>query len=205
MPDREVKQGGFSAVKGAVLLVAVFILGSAVWLVHNHYKEAHQVSQNSNAVSLVPAATSTVKNPVLVQLAAAVANQNVEKIPELGIQIIVPDDIKDLKYQVSTVTLKNGNQATLALFSTAALIALDSKCGTSFGPLGSLERANEQYPSSDKLAGFKYGQLVKQFSTFYVAAGSPNAACSTNASANAAAIKFKSEFITSESTIQQSN
>ena len=54
------------------------------------------------------------------------ANQNVVKIPELGIQMTVPNDIKDLTYQVSTVMLRNGKQATLAMFSTKALTVLDS-------------------------------------------------------------------------------
>ncbi|SRR6266566_2909770 len=205
MSNREVKQRGFGAIRGVAFLVVAGVIASVAWLAYSHNQKAHQVMQTSSAASLTPATTSTAKTPVLAQQAAAVANQNVEKIPELGIQITVPDDIKDLKYQVSTVTLKNGSQATLAFISTAALTALDSNCGTGFGALGSLERANGQYPSNDQLAGFKYGVLVKQFPTFYISAGFPNAACSKKASASAAAIKFKSEFITAESTIQQSN
>ena len=205
MSNREIKQRGFGAVRGVAFLVVVGVIASGAWLAYSHYQQAHQVKQANNAAVTTPTSTSTEKTPVLAQQAAAAANLNVEKIPELGIQITVPNDIKNLKYQVSTVTLKNGNQATLAFFSTAALIALDTKCGTSFGPLGSLEKANGQYPSNDQLAAFKYGMLVKQFPTFYISAGFPQAACSTHASANGAATKFKSEFATAESTIQQSN
>src|SRR5712692_9976579 len=131
MSNREVKQRGFGAIRGVAFLVVAGVIVSAAWLAYSQYQKAHQVKQTNNAAVATPANTSTAKTPVLEQQAAVATNQNVEKIPELGIQITVPDDIKDLKYQVSTVTLKNGNQATLAFFSTAALTALDSKCGTS--------------------------------------------------------------------------
>jgi len=205
MSNREFKQRGYGAIHGVLFLVVASVIASGAWLTYSHYQKASQVKQTSSAASLIPATTSTAKTPVLAQQAAAVANQNVEKIPELGIQITVPDDIKDLKYQVNTVTLKNGQQATFAMFSTAALAGLDTKCSASNGPLGSLEKANGQYPSSDQYAALDYGRLVKQFSSFYIAAGTPQGACSTNASANAAASKFKGEFATAQSTIQQLN
>jgi len=205
MSNHEIKQRGFGAIRGVAFLVVVGVIAGGAWLAYSHYQKAHQVTQTSSAASLTPATISTAKTPVLAQQAAAVANQNVEKIPELGIQITVPDDIKNLNYQVSTVTLRNGQQATLAMFTTATLTGLDSGCSASNGPLGSLEKANGQYPSSDQYAALDYGRLVKQFPTFYVAAGVPNAACSTKASAKAAASKFKGEFATAQSTIQQSN
>jgi Tfp pilus assembly protein PilV len=122
------------------------------------------------------------------------------KIPELGIQITVPDNIKDLRYKVSTVTLSNGRQATLALFSTASLIAIDQDCGTSFGPLGSLEKVNGQFPSDYQQNPNAYGQLVKQFPTFYISAGYPQAACTTKPAPQG---EYKAEFGQAESTIKQ--
>jgi len=205
MSNREVKQRGFGATKGILFLVVAFVIAGGAWLAYSYNQKAHQAKQVNSAAAVATANTSTAKSPVVAQQAATVANQKVEQIPELGIQITVPDDIKDLKYQVSTVTLKNGQPATLAMFSTAALIALDSHCGTSFGPLGSLEKVNGKYPSSDQYAALDYGRLVKQFSTFYISTGVPNAACSTNATANTGASKFKTDFASSESTIQQSN
>lgn len=205
MSNREVKQRGFGAVLAVAILVVAGVIASGAWLAYSHYQKTHETKQATNAAVATPANTSTVEAPVLVQQAAVVANQNVLKIPELGIQITVTDDIKDLKYQVHTGTLRNGNQATFAFFTTAALIGLDHGCSASSAPLGSLEKANGQYPSSDQYAALDYGRLVKQFSTFYISAGFPQAACSTQASTNAAAIKFKSEFAAAESTIQQSN
>ncbi len=127
------------------------------------------------------------------------------KIPELGIQITVPDDIKDLRYRVITVTLSNGKQATIAYFSTASLTALDPGCGTNFGPLGTLERVNGQLPSDYQTHPLTYGQLVKQFPTFFISAGWPQAGCSTNSTAQGFASTGKTEFGPAESTIQQLN
>jgi len=112
-------------------------------------------------------------------------NKNIVKIPELGIQLTVPDDIKDLTYKIGKTTLRNGNPATYAMFSTASLTAAEPSCGTSFGPFGSLERANGQYPSftgSNPTPGapIDYGVLEAQFPMFYISAGFPQAACATN-------------------------
>jgi len=204
MSNRDVKQRGFGTIRVVAFLVVAGAVASMAWLGYSINQKAHQVKQASNAAVTSPASISTANSPVSTQQAAA--NQSVVKIPELGIQITVPNNIKDLKYQVSTVRLTpNGNQATLAMFSTVALTALDSKCGASNMPLGSLERASGQYPSNDRLATFDYGRFVKQFSTFYISAGVPNAPCSTQASVRGNAVGFKDEFITAESTIQQLN
>jgi len=204
MSNREVKQRGFGSAQGVAFLVVVGVIASAAWLAYGHYQKTHMAKQANNAAVTTPTNTSTVESPVPVQQAAAATNQNVVKIPELGIQITVPDNIKDLTYQVHTGTV-NGKQATFAFFSTAALAHLDAGCSPSIAPLGSLERGDFQYPTNDPYAAPTYGVLVKQFPTFYISAGFPQAACSTHASANAAAIKFKGEFATAESTIQQSS
>ena len=51
--------------------------------------------------------------------------ENVVKIPELGVQISVPDSLKDLTYDARDVTLPNGQPAKIAYFSTAALTKAD--------------------------------------------------------------------------------
>src|SRR6266567_8288304 len=99
MSNREIKQRGFGAVRGVAFLVVVGVIASGAWLAYNHYQQAHQVKQANNAAVTTPTSTPTEKTPVLAQQAAAAANLNVEKIPELGIQITVPNDIKNLKYQ----------------------------------------------------------------------------------------------------------
>ena len=124
MLKREVEQRGFGAIQVLLVLIVVCVIASAVWLTYSHYQTAHQAKPTSNAASSALANSTTTKTRATTQ--QPTANQNVVKIPELGIQMTVPNDIKDLTYQVSTVMLRNGKQATLAMFSTKALTVLDS-------------------------------------------------------------------------------
>ena len=205
MLDRKSKQTGFGAVLGLLLVVVVCAVVGAGWLTYSHYHKLNQVKQTTNAATTPSSTPSTTKTPVTVKQSTTVANQNVVKIPELGIQITVPDSIKDLTYQVHTGTLQNGNQATFAFFSTAALTAADAYCGPGAAPLGSLEEASGQYPSSDPLAVGKYGQLVKQFPTFYISHGVPQGACSTNSTISGDAGGGKSAFEAALTSMQQSS
>ena len=203
------RQSGFSIVEAVVVVAAIGIIGAAGWFVYQH-----------NRVKGTGAASGTTQPATSTQPTQTTSAQNIVKIPELGIQITVPDSIKDLTYKASTVTLRNGNQATLAVFSTSSLTTADSSCGTNFGPLGSLEKASGQYPSfsgSNPAPGspIDYGQLVKQFSTFYISSSFPNGGgCSSSKTAgsdaaatanNGTATSDKSAFSSSFSTIQMAN
>lgn len=181
MNQVERNQSGSGLVAVVLGCAAVIILGTVGWSVyqHNRTEPAHASTTSTQTSSKQPKKNKS----------TTPATQVTIRIPELGIQITVPAFIQDLTYRTSIVTLRDGNKATLAMFSTKALAALDSSCGTSFGPLGSLEKANGQYPTQnqDPTNVLDYGQLVKQFPTFYIAAGYPNAACSLPASAGSAA------------------
>lgn len=168
------RQSGFSIMGTALIVLGIGVLAGASWVVYQHNKAALASAASNTAV------TSQVSSAQPSTTTAPVATQTIVQIPELGIQITVPNAIKDLTYQTSTVTLRNGNQATLAMFSTRALTAADAKCGSAAMPLGSLERASGQYPTQtqDATNVLDYGQLVKQFPTFYIAAGYPQASCS---------------------------
>jgi hypothetical protein len=134
------------------------------------------------------------------------ANPNILQIPQLGIEIAVPDSIKDLTYITKTITLRNGNQGTEALLSTASLADAASTCSPSSMALGVLLVSNGQYPtaSQDQYAALDYGQLEKQFSTFYVTYYPPNGgACSTSSSLPSNASSFLPDLNSSLSTIQQ--
>lgn len=192
----------FSAALAFSILAVGFAIVSTLWTQNSrdHNPKAHQsetgapasypVSSSSDDAS-VTAHNSTTARPAVVE------------IPGLVIKISVPTDIKDLTYKTSIVKLRNGNRATVAKFTTKSLIDLDPRCSTSFGPLGSLEKADGQYPSNDQYAVLDYGRLVKQFATFYITAAQPNAACSTSTSVAATASMFESQFASSVSTIQQ--
>lgn len=169
-------QRGFGTLVILFAVVAVMALTGIGWTVyqHNRTKEASAVTGN-NQQATNPEPTQTTPAP----------SQNIIKIPELGIQITVPDSIKDLTYRISTGKLKDGRESTAAIFSTTSLAAADSSCDTDFGPLGSLAKVDGQYPN-DNPNPLDYGQLVKQFPTFFISANYPNAPCSTSKSAGSA-------------------
>lgn len=195
------RQQGFSIVE-AVLVVAVLgVIGVAGWFVYQH-----------NRVKITNAATGTQTskqgtNQQTNTTTTTTTNQSVVKIPELGIQITVPDDIKDVTYKIGhSGTFKNGQSGVDAFFSTTSLTAIDSKCGTDFGPLGTLTMGDGQYPSDDPTAYSDYGgNLVKQFPTFFISYTGPQAGCSENSIALNAMNKFKQEFEAALSTIQALN
>lgn len=182
----------------------------ALWVSHNHKDtSSHQVNnagQHNNSADSRPADTPNTPTGTTSGTTnkATPAPHKVENIPELGIQITVPEDIQDLTYQIGTVKLLNGHMATIAKFSTKTLTSLNASCSASFGPLGSLEKVAGDYPSNDKFAMLDYGTLVKQFATFYIASGTPNASCATTASVAETTAKLRNEFSASTSTIQQS-
>lgn len=188
------RQAGFSIVEAVVVAAVIGIIGTGGWFVYQHNRtKVTNAAASSNQATDQQATTTPA------------TTQNVVKIPELGIQLTVPDSIKDLTYQVSTVTLPTQQTATIVKFSTQALTAADPKCSASFGPLGSLEKVAGQYPTNDPNAAFHYGQLVKQFPTFFISGGSPNAGCSTNPTATTAMGEYKAAFISAQSSLQTAN
>jgi hypothetical protein len=189
---------GFSSVEAMLILVIIVLIGIIGWFV---YKD-HQTATNTTKTN-VTATNNHGPSTKTTTVKAAIANQNVVKIPELGIELAVPDSIKDLVYATHNVTLTNGNPATYALFSTTTLTDLDSGCSVSFGPLGSLEKASGQYPSSDPDNVVDYGALVKQFSAFYISVNYPQAACSQSSSVEAIAQTQRGAFSAAQSTITE--
>lgn len=191
---REDKQAGFSIVQVILALAAVSIIGVAGVFVYQH-----------NRLQLSSAAPVSNKQVTLPNATTPPATTTLIKIADLGIQITVPNNIKNLTYQTSTVTLANGNTATYALLSTTALAAADAKCGTSSAALGSLEAASGQYPSSDPYAALDYGPLLKQFPAFYVTYAAPQGGCSNGSSVLSALATTKSSFQEALSTVQAIN
>jgi cytoskeletal protein RodZ len=194
MRQRE-RQSGFSVTMLLLVVVAVGVVGVAGWFVYQHNRmKITDAAANPNQVSTQQAATTTPPEAT-----------TVVKIPELGIQIAVPNNIKDLTYKTNTVTLSNGNKGTYALLSTTSLTAADSKCGASSAALGSLEAATGQYPGNDPYAALDYGPLLKQFPTFYVTYAAPQGGCATGKSALTAQNTNKAAFQAALSTVQPLN
>lgn len=175
-----------------LVVAALSVLGVYVYR-HNHVKPA--VADTSSQT------TATTKD----NQTTPKADQSILKITELGIQLTVPDSIKDLTYETHEATLKNGTKATVALFSTKSLSNADAKCGPESAPLGSLLRTDGKYPSEkeDETNVLDYGQLLKQFTSFYVTVGHSQAGCSSEPAVQTSISTYKSAFESAQTTVEE--
>jgi hypothetical protein len=197
-------QSGYGVV---IIVVAVLIIGLIIgtgWFIMNKKdgmpKSATEISKGNTKLEANPELKQAQSMPSATEI-----DKNLVKIPELGIQMTVPDSIKDLTYKAYTGGQVQGRPAAAARFSTAALTTLDAKCGPDEMPLGSISTVQGQYPgdSNDINNIDKYGKLFKQFPESYVIVGSPQAGCSVNnKEALAAQSAYRSDFSTAKETIE---
>jgi hypothetical protein len=103
---------------------------------------------------------------------------NTLKITELGISIALPDAAKDATYSYTGKTSASGVDRSTVTLSTKTLTDLDTACSSfSTAPaLGELTKVTGQYPKDTTGPASTF--LVKQFSGYYVAYGSPQSTCS---------------------------
>lgn len=202
MTSRLRRQRGFGVIEVVLGVVVVGVIGAAGWLAYRHYHQQPKTNTVGGTSSSSQTKEPTIKSQTQ---QGAVATTTTETIPELGIDITVPNAIKDLKYEAHTETLKNGAQGAYVLLTTTSLSTADAACAAADAPLGSLGRGDGQYPSDDPSAATDYGVLVKQFPTFYISYAAPQAGCSSNTSVQSAASTDKSNLTSSFSTIQQSS
>lgn len=210
MPHHIIKQRGFSVVEGIVIILVVVVIAGVGSLVYVHYHKASKPKSTSDIVSSSQVKQATVvpkkdSTSTSASQATTVSTTTTVSVPELNIEITVPNAIKDLIYRTLPVTLVGGSTGTLAYFSTSSLTSADANCGPSSAPLGTLQEVSGQYPNNNPNAQMQFGRLVKQFSTFYISGSTPSAGCSTNATAQATAGTDRSDFQSSLSTIQQLN
>jgi hypothetical protein len=125
------------------------------------------------------------------------------KIRELGVSLELPDKLKDLTYSYTGKSPSARYEGHGISLSTKTLTDLDKAC-TSFGaapPLGSLVKVTGQYPK-DANVDTTPGQLVKQFSGYYVAVSHAQAACG-NEKTDATTIELRSLFKDALPTIKE--
>jgi Tfp pilus assembly major pilin PilA len=158
---------GFTLVEVLLLIVVLILVGGLGYL---GYKQVNKKSTTSTSSTTASTATTT---KTTTPATTPTPNQNIVKIPELGIQITVPDRLKDLTYVASKTEFGNA----VAYFSTTTLTNLDAACS---GKLGALTQIKGQYGQPGD------GGLVKQFSAFWISGFTAQSQCSMdNAAANA--------------------
>jgi hypothetical protein len=197
---------GFSAIELVLIIVIVVLIGISGWLVYkNHHKNA---AATISTTSTSKAATSTSTTPKSTSTSTTKpVTTTVFQIPELGIEITVPNSIKDIVYKVDPAgTLSTGQQTQSVTLSTQTLTNLDSDCSVngSAPPLGTIYKTTGQYPSNpDVDLNNSSGGLVKQFSTYYIGWSNPQGICGTSASTQSDASADTNLFSTAlHSTVQ---
>jgi len=151
---------GFTLVEVLLLIAVLILVGGLGYLGYKQVNKKSSTSTSSTATTTKTTTPATTPTP----------NQNIVKIPEMGIQITVPDSIKDLTYKAVNV---DGVEYTS--FSTTTVTNLDAACSATNGAIGGLVKASGQYSSIGTNEALS---LVKQFSTFYILFGSPQSTCS---------------------------
>jgi outer membrane murein-binding lipoprotein Lpp len=171
-----------SGLKKALIFVLVLVLIGGVGYGVYYWQQQQVKTLNTEVNTLTVQAAGLNKQITTLNAqvkadtkTAAVANQNVIKITNLGIQITVPDSIKDLTFTTSSTT-ESG-------LSTASLTSKNATCSATDMPLGNLNKATGTYPANPTINNAP-GALVKQFNGFYIAYSSPQAACSNDTLTN---------------------
>lgn len=184
-------QEGFTFEYLLIVVVVIVIAAVVVTLGLTHKNKT--VSSNIHTTSTPAKSTTTSSTSPI--------NQNIKKIPELSIQITVPDSIKDLVY-TSQTTSSNGQSMPVADFSTQNLTAMEPACVSSNSTaLGRLSKTNGQYPADASTAN---GKLIKQFSTYYISYTAPQASCAVqNNSAEQLLESQRKDFQAALNSIQQ--
>lgn len=182
-------QSGFSVIEIFVATAIVAVIGIVGWFVYqNNRTQPTDAAQNNGQAT--PQSNKTDQE----------AN-NVIKIPELGIQITVPDSIKDLTYETNGIVVRNGSRGTAAFFTTRSLMASAPDCTLADVSFQSLARVAGQYPSADEYESVEldFGFLAKQFPDFYISTGYPNTSCPSGVDTG----KLKNDFSQALTTIQE--
>ncbi|MEO8785021.1 MAG: hypothetical protein ABI221_01730 [Candidatus Saccharimonadales bacterium] len=161
-----------------IVLLAACAFGVYTWQHKQVNSQANQLQSQSSQIQDLQAQVSKLQADAK-KAAATTPSLNVIKIPELGIQITVPDSLKDLTYTISNSKLTNGQSFTSADLTTKSLLASDPACTTAKWPLGSITKVTGTYPSkpTNDIAA---GQLVKQFTGYYIGNVTPQSSCSAN-------------------------
>lgn len=174
-------QDGMGFIEILLIILILIILALLGWYVWNTKKKADQTfedTKNGSSQSSKPQQKSEEQTATDAK-SAEKTTKNIVKFKELGVQITVPDTLKDIVYSVRDGELDGGKTFKMVDVSTSSLVALDSECKPtgSAPPLGGLSKTDGAYPKNADNTN-SGGNLIKQFKTYYIAYGSRQAYCS---------------------------
>lgn len=170
-------QSGFSVIEGLLIFVIIGIVGFTGWFIWHSKQSTDKTLDKGNQSTFVGTAKKSVASNDTAKTTND--NQNIIKFAEIGIQITVPDSIKDLTYTTEKQTDQTGKPVTYIRLSTKTLTAKDADCDSTGSALGVIGRGQGSYIDANTEANIGYyGMLQKQFDSFFIDYESSHAACS---------------------------
>jgi hypothetical protein len=164
-------ENGFTVVESLLVIIILILIGFVGWYIyHTDHKTTPPQSTQSADNSTKPSTTNAIK------------------IPQLGVELVVPNALKGIIYAVSSQVPVNGETSISVGFSTPQLAAADPICSAAHSPLGALSKTDGQYPTNANDENSS-GQLVKQYPTFYIAYVPSQGQCASSSNTNAVNIE----------------
>lgn len=166
-------QKGFGAVEGMLLIIIVLLVGFICYYVY-HTKNNSNTSYN-NATSANSSTPST--------------NSSLLKIPELGVQLTVPAELKGLSYTT---------QGSYVDFHMSDLDTMANSCEDK-GPMviNEWSKQNGQFQEGPGTG------LIKQFGDFYIVAnGGPNGRVCSDQAVGKLKLKYASALNEASKTVE---
>lgn len=157
----------------AIIVVVAASYSTYYW---QHQKLKTAQSQKTTAEQMITSLNTQVAE---LQKSTTTPSKNVLTVPELGIEVTVPSKLSDMTYAVLNETAVAGHSNTSIGLSTLGLITLDPKCNAAQAPLGTLSKTAGKYPAIPTINNSS-GQLLTQYSTYYLAYEAPQTACSSS-------------------------
>ncbi len=162
----KLNQKGFSPVIILVTVVVVGLVGGAGWYV---YKNQTPKQQKTNSTGKTDSNQQTVQQ----------TSGNIVKIPEMGIQFTVPDEIKGISYIIEKQTDSRGKEVVYARLTSQSLMKVSPECGAARESLGIVTKGFGNKPEETEEPRY-YGELIKQFDSFFITYTPSQAACSNS-------------------------
>ena len=167
-------QKGFALVEGLLIILILAVIGFGGYYVwHSQHKTTTATTTATSSKKASASAQKTSDNATV-------------KIPEMGVELTVPDTLSDITYNYSVNDPAGGTPLagdTFADLSTDILDGIDSGCvansssDTAAGTaLGSIVKGTGQGEKGEDFT------ILKQFNGYYIAYAEPQAACGSNSS-----------------------
>lgn len=166
---RTIKQTGFSIVVLLVVIAVIAALAGTGWVVYQRVKPGTAKTNTTSNQNQTNQHAGNTGNPQ--------TQANTFRIPELGIELTLPDSLKDLKYAVDTNSVPG---TTFVRFTTATLEAQDgagSQCTAAQSALGVMWKSASNPADTGAAA-----TASKQIGDVYILYNRPQQGCSSNPS-----------------------